>query len=80
MNFTKEEIKWINQTRNLQIGNTLDELNTRTREYLGFQGRTVEQAQEQALIDFQRYIKSGEYIATTEKTDHDHFVYFKAAQ
>jgi hypothetical protein len=82
MNFTKEELTWMEEDhrKNFRLGNILEELNQRANAYLGFQGRTVAQAQEQALIDFRNYIKPGEYVPTTEETDHKNRIYFKAAQ
>lgn len=79
MNFTKEELKWIKETRkNLKIGNILDELNQRAHSYLG--GHTKPQeAQEQALRDFHNYVEPGEYVATTDKNDFKNHIYFKKA-
>lgn len=78
MEFTKEELQWLERDiKNLRLGNMLEELNQRTREYLN--PFTVQQAQEQALADFRNYIKPGEFVATTEETDHKNRIYFRRA-
>ena len=81
MNFTKDELRWIKKTSKAEIGDMLTELNQRTRQYTGMGiCSTVKRAQKQALIDFQNFIKPGEFIATTEKADFDNYIYFKAAK
>lgn len=81
MEFTKEELEWIETTRKerKQIGNIVEELNQRTRAYIGYQQRNIEQAQEQALIDFQYFDKPKDLVATTTKTDFDNHIYFKVS-
>ena len=78
MDFTKEEIKWLEKEKKefLRLGNMLDELNQRAHSYISMQGRGAKEAQEQALQDFQNLIKPNEFIPSTSQDDFNNLIYF----
>jgi hypothetical protein len=58
----------------LKLGNILDELNQRAKQYHKGSGMSVEFSQEQALQDFAPYNKDGKYVRAKKVKDDQYFI------